>query len=415
MAHTPSPEPRRAPLVALITTSPLALWAFFVTQARQLRAAGFAIEAVSAPGDKLEEFRRLTGVPAHGVRFERRMHPLADLRALWSLWNLLRWRRPAIVHTHTPKAGLIGMIAAALLKIPVRIYTVNGLVLETRLGLARWVLVTTERLACRLATQVLCVSPSLARRMSELELCPPAKLRVLGSGASHGVDLAQFDPSAPWADGGRVRRRYGIPPDALVVGFAGRIVRDKGIEELAAAWINLREEFTSLHLLLCGVFESNDAIRTDTRALLSSDDRVHLTGGMISDMPSAYAAMDVVVLPSWREGLPNVALEAAAMKLPIVATRATGCVDAVADGVTGLLTTPGDAGELAQAIRALLEDPDRRQRMGEAGRRFVGERFSEREVTARLAAEYWRLLGHPSPRTHVEKAEEYAGAAEANV
>jgi glycosyltransferase involved in cell wall biosynthesis len=188
----------------------------------------------------------------------------------------------------------------------------------------------------------------------------------------------------------------------LVIGYVGRLVRDKGVEDLAAAWSILRGESEDLRLLLCGDFEADNAVRAEVRAALLGDNRVRFTAGFADDMPPMYSAMDICVLPTYREGLPNVCLEASARRIPVVATRIPGCVDAVEDGVTGLLVPPRDPESLAGALRRLILDPDLRRRLGEAGRRFVQARFSEDTVCDLLMSEYLALLsasGLPLPKT----------------
>jgi lipopolysaccharide/colanic/teichoic acid biosynthesis glycosyltransferase len=377
-----------------VTTSPLALWSFFRNMTAFLPQHGFETVAISSPGEKLDEFRAWTGVPVHAVAMKRQISPLADLPALWRLWRLIRRYRPAIVHSHTPKAGLLGMMAAWLARVRIRVYTIHGLPLMTRTGWQFHVSRLAETLACRLATSVNCVSDSVRRVVLDLGICPPAKVRTLGYGSCSGVNLHRFDPAACGrADRARVRAQYGIPEDALLIGFVGRIVRDKGIRELAAAWQRLRAEFPNLHLLCCGDFEPQDPVPADVREALQNDARVHFTNGFVNDMPPVYAALDVCVLPTYREGLPTVALECAAMQVPLVATRVPGCIDAIQDGVTGLLVDARSADALASAIARLLGDPQLGKEMDRAAREFVRAKFSEEIVFENVLAEYRRLLG----------------------
>jgi glycosyltransferase involved in cell wall biosynthesis len=187
-----------------------------------------------------------------------------------------------------------------------------------------------------------------------------------------------------------LRARLGISPDAAVLGFVGRLVRDKGIAELAAAWGMLRDEFPGAHLVLVGPEEPQDPVPPGTMELLRQDPRVHLVGP--ADSAPWYAAMDVLLFPSYREGFPNVPLEAAAMGLPVVATRIPGCVDAVADGETGTLVPPRDAGALAGAVRPYLASPALRSQHGRRGRERALRDFGQEAIWAALHAEYLRLL-----------------------
>jgi lipopolysaccharide/colanic/teichoic acid biosynthesis glycosyltransferase/glycosyltransferase involved in cell wall biosynthesis len=375
-----------------IMTVPQSLF-FLTRQVRFMKDRGFEVHAIASPGPALDRFGREEGIETSSVEMPRRISPWGDLVALVRLLRVL-WRiRPAIVQSHTPKGGLLGMIAAFLAGVPVRIYTIHGLPLETARGLKRVLLRWTEKISCLLASQVIAVGPSLRRRAIAEGLASSSKVKVLGKGTINGVDaLGRFNPlrHAP-SEGSAVRLTLGIPPDARVIGCVGRIVRDKGLEVLVKAWTSLREEYRDLHLLVVGAFEPQDPISRSSEELLRSDPRVHLTGNVDSVRP-LYRAMQVVVLPSYREGFPTVPLEAAAMELPVVATRVTGCVDAVLDGVTGTLVSPGDPGRLGDALRTYLDHPERGVEQGRAGRERVLQDFRQDVVSEHFHREYRRLL-----------------------
>jgi lipopolysaccharide/colanic/teichoic acid biosynthesis glycosyltransferase len=249
-----------------------------------------------------------------------------------------------------------------------------------------------EGLACTLATDVLCVSDSARCEAVSARVCSGAKARVLGAGSSHGVDLEIFDPVRfDPSERRRIRGRYGIPPTALVAGFVGRFVTDKGFADLMSGWQMMLRKYPDSHLVLCGDREQHDPVAPATWELVVNDSRVHIVKEAIENMPQVYAAMDVCVLPTYREGLPNAILESAAMGIPVVATRVTGCVDAVRDGETGFLIPPRNPAAVAEAVGRLFDNPDLRVRMGQAGRRFVARFFSHHDVSLRLAREYREL------------------------
>ena len=385
---------------------------FLRGQVRWVRDRGFEPHVAAARGERLASFGRKEGVAVHPVPMSRRVSPLRDLGSLVRLVRLMRRVRPTVVHAHTPKAGLLAMLAATLVRVPVRIYQLRGLPLETASGLVRQLLWLSDRLACGLAHRVIANSDSLRQVAVREGLCPEAKLRVLVHGSGNGVDAAgRFDP-ARLRGKTRVetRDRWGIPRDARVIGFVGRLVRDKGVAELAAAWRALREQHADLHLLVVGPFEERDPVSAETRAALEGDPRVHLTGANW-ETPSLYAAMDVVALPTYREGFPNVPLEAAAMELPVVATRVTGCVDAVEDGVTGTLVPAREAETLAAALGRYLDDPALRRRHGRAGRERVLREFRPEAIWEAVHAEYVALLGRaPAPPVEASAPRETAAA-----
>jgi glycosyltransferase involved in cell wall biosynthesis len=383
-----------------ITTIPMS-FVFLTGQTGYMKARGFEVYWVSAPRELMQRFSAQEQVPAYAVEMPRRIAPLRDLAAVFRIWRRLRQLRPQIVHAHTPKGGLLGMISAKLGRVPVRIYSIRGLPFMTASGYKRKLLWWSERIACLLAHQVFCVSRSLSAVAVKEGLCPAEKMKVLLQGSGNGVDaIKRFNPSRMGESTRQeTRASYGIPADALVVGFVGRLVRDKGVVELAEAWKVLRTDFLSLHLLIVGPFEPQDPVPPVVEKLLRADPRIHLTGEEWNT-PPLYAAMDVAALPTYREGFPNVPLEAAAMGLPVVATRIPGCVDAIQEGVTGTLVPPGDAKALTDAIRRYLNDPELRYQHGQAGRERVLRDFRQEDIWEAVYQEYIRLLrrqGFPVP------------------
>ena len=346
------------PRIVVIVNTPMML-GFFVGQVGFLRANGFGWELISSSGHGLLEFGSREGIAVHAVEMTRTITPLRDLRTLYQLWRLLLRLRPTIVDAHTPKGGLLGMTAAWLARVPVRVYHVHGLPLLMAGGVKQLVLRWSDRVAGRMAHRVLCVSESIRRAALNEGLFPAAKARVLARGTINGVDsAARFNPQYMGRDAGReVRARLGIPAGARVLGFVGRVVRFKGVVELAGAWHRLRPTYTDMRLLIVGPFESKDPMPAEIREELSLDPRAHLVATWVDDTRPYYAAMDVLALPSHREGFPYAILEASAMELPVVATRVPGCVDAVVDGVTGTLVPAFDALALADAIAGYMEDP----------------------------------------------------------
>lgn len=374
-----------------ITTVPESL-DFLAGQAEYMRARGFEVHAMSSPSDLLWEFAKREKVEAHAVEMARAISPAGDIRALRNMIRQIRSIRPHIVHAHTPKAGLLGTVAAWIAGVPVRIYHVHGSPFVTAHGLRRVLLMACEVVACSLATRVICVSRSLRELMVRHRLCSPRKSAVLLNGSINGVDAqSRFNPRRAGVERTATRFRFGIPPEAVVIGFVGRMVRDKGLVELLYAWKALREEYPNAHMLLVGPFEPQDPVPLQIRQELCSDLRVHLVG-LDWNTPPLYAAMDIVVLPSYREGLPSVMLEAGAMELPVVATSVAGCVDVVIDGETGILVPPRDVLALANALRRYLEDPKLRHKHGKAGRERSLRDFSPESIRQALFDEYKRLL-----------------------
>jgi glycosyltransferase involved in cell wall biosynthesis len=360
-----------------------------------LRVAGFDVTLVSAPGELLTQRAQAEGVTAIPVRMRRGIAPLADLRSFFALLFLLLRLRPAITDFSTPKAGLLGNLAAWVARVPHRVYTLRGLKLESASGAKRRVLLWAERLSAKCAHVVLCNSESLRTAALALRIAPEGKLRMLGDGSSNGVDTERFSPrfSAGFLldDLSPVRVDLGIPEGDLVLGFAGRMTRDKGIPELLVAFDEILLSAPGCWLLLVGWFDAaEDALEARWRRKIAEHPRIRHTG-QVPDVAPYYRAMDVLVLPTHREGFPNAALEASASGIPVITTESTGARDAVLAEVTGLLIPPGNSAAIAEASLELLGDAAKRKRMGAAGRAWAVERYSQERVLG-LAVEFYRGL-----------------------
>jgi glycosyltransferase involved in cell wall biosynthesis len=319
---------------------------------------------------------------------EREIAPFRDIVSLWRLWRLLCRTQPDLVVAGTPKAGLLGTLAARLAGVPYVVYTMHGLRLETARGWKRKLLTITERIACRCAHRVHCVSPSLRARAIDLELVRPEKAVVVGPGTCNGVDADRLHASLDAQQKAReLRRQLGIEEDAPVIGFVGRFTRDKGVAELYQAFISLSEQYSSLRVLLVGDFEVGDPIAPDIRRAIESNCAVIRTG-FVPDVVPYYHIMDICVLPTYREGFPGVPLEAQAAGIPVVTTQATGAIDSVLDKQTGFIVPVGDVSALSDAIDRLLGNPSLRKRMGEAGRAWVEAVFQREIVWALVAQAY---------------------------
>lgn len=385
------------PHVALVLTSALAAPRILGGQAGYLARSGFRVTVIAGPaaGVDLAAFGRREGVAIRQPPLEREPAPGADLRALCRLWRELRRLRPDVVEAGTPKAGALGMLAAALAGVPVRIYTLHGLRLETARGVRRAGLWLAERLATALAHETVAVGAGLLGRARELGLLGPGEGRVLAGGSANGVDIERFGAAAA----ARIDSRTA---DSRTIGYVGRLTRDKGLVELVAAFDRLRPEFPGLRLLLVGDFEDGDPLPEGTRRRIELSPEIELTG-FVDDPADFYARLDVAALPSYREGLPNAALEAAAAGRSIVASRIPGMADAIVDGETGLLVPAGDVEALAGALRALLSDPARASRMGRAARERVAREF-EPERVWRARAELYREWIARRPGTAIGRA-----------
>jgi len=354
---------------------------------RALRLAGFRVVLVCSPGELLTQTASAAEVECIALPIARFISPLSDLLSLWRLWRLLVHLRPQITEFSTPKAGLLGTLAARFAGVSHRVYLLRGLRLDTVKGLKRFLLLTAERIAAASAHLVLCNSDSLRKEALLLGVAPAHKLQMLGDGSSHGVNTERFYPGPS-----QIREELHIPSSASVIGFVGRLTRDKGLPELIEAFVNILKAQPETHLLLVGWFDAaEDALSSTLRAQIQSHPRIHVTG-LVPDTVHYYRAMDLLILPTWREGFPNVVLEAASCGLPVITTLSTGSRDAVLPEITGLLIPPGYPDAICEAALNLLRDPQRRERMGAAARTWVKERYSDERVIGLNVDFYKNLL-----------------------
>lgn len=394
------------PRIVYVFTSSLAL-RFLRGQFGYLRKAGYDVFIISSSGNDLKEVGELEGVHTITIPLAREISPTKDLMSLWYLWRAMRKLRPCITNVGTPKAGLLGGLAAFLTGVPCRIYNLYGLRLETTHGVKRQMLAFAERLACFCAHRVICVSESLRQEAVGLGLVNFDHTTVFTPGSCNGVDVPRFNITQGVQNPGcQLREKLGIPLFAPVVGFVGRFTRDKGIKELLEAFNSLKGLFPELRLLLVGDFEEGDPpppevtqrIRTDTNIVCS---------GFVPDSAPYYQVMNVLALPTYREGFPNVVLEAGAAGKPAVVSNATGAVDSVIDGETGLIVPIRDTVALTGALAKLLSNPSLARTMGQTARKRVIAEFQQERIWSGLLDEYHSLLkarGLPLPVIPLQSA-----------
>lgn len=377
--------------VAHITTIDMGLRYLLLNQLRYLqRDAGYDVTGISADGPDVPVIQE-AGIQHRAVRMTRRpFDPIADLRGFLHYWRLLAKERFTIVHTHNPKPTLYGQIAARLAGTPVVVNTLHGFYFHDNTHpVLRQLFIWMETVAARCADVILSQNQEDVRTAIRVGICPPEKIKFLGN----GIDLKRFHGKVSPAERALTRQRLGFSNEHNVVGFVGRLVREKGIPELFEAGRLLRQRIPNLRLLFIGPMDTDkpDALSPQSATQHQVDDICSFLG-LRHDLPELYSAMDVCALPSHREGFPRAPMEACAMGVPIVVTDVRGCREVVENERNGLLVPLKDPQALAAALSRILTSPELASRYSVEARKVAEERFDERLVFEKVQAEYARLL-----------------------
>ena len=375
-----------------ITTVPLSMRLLIGGQPAYMKEKGLDVILVSADGPDWAGIPNLDQYEVHKVDMARQIHLWKDLLALFALIRLFRQVKPDIVHSHTPKAGLLGMLAAKLSGVPVRMHTVAGLPLMESTGLKRKILVLAERLTYWAAHRVYPNSFRLRDFIETSRMTAPSRLQVIAQGSSNGIDATHFQRTPELeAAAARLREERGIKPESVVFIFIGRIVRDKGINELLGAFDGLPDPRAVL--LLVGSFEDDlDPVDDRSREIIRRNPRI-IHVGFQKDVRLFLCAADVLVFPSYREGFPNVPMQAGCFGLPSVVTDINGCNDIIEEEVNGLIIPPKDEPALRAAMVRMVTDPALKARCAGAARGRILQKYQQSVVWEALYQEYQRLLG----------------------
>lgn len=366
---------------------------FMDGQLRYLKGRGFEPKALSSKGPGFEEFQSREQVEMLELPMDRGISPLHDLQSLARCIALFRRERPQVVNASTPKAGLIVTVAARICHVPVRVYTMRGLRMETTVGWKRNLLLNMEKIAASSATHCLAVSDSLKERAIEFGIVAEEKITVLGKGSGDGFDVARFQ-SGPEIEAAAIKLRdhCKFSKDDVVLGFVGRLTKDKGVNELVAAFKMLSQKNGKLRLLIVGDYEDDDPVEESVKQEIESNPKIIKTG-FVADPVAYYHLMNIFVFLTKREGFGNVSIEAALCGLPVVASDVTGARNTIIDEKTGLLVDPENLQEITETIDRLIASDSLRIRFGEAGREWASANFSNEMLWKELDSFYKTCLG----------------------
>lgn len=316
-----------------------------------------------------------------------------DVRALFELIKLIRREKPDVVHANTPKASLLGITAAWWCRVPHRVYTVTGLRFQTAKGFFRWLLITMERITCRLSTKVIPEGDGVAKTLRD-ERITRKPLKKLHNGNINGLDLAHYDKSAiPINLLSQAKSETSFSEESFTFIFVGRIVRDKGICELVEAFTRLQQEHPDARLLLVGDFEQKlDPLPEDVYHTIQSHPAIYCAGWQ-NDVRPWFAAADALAFPSYREGFPNVVMQAGAMELPCVVSNINGCNEIIIEGENGLIIPSHDAAALYQAMKRMMEDKALYTHCQQNARPLIASRYKQEDVWQATLEMYRSLTG----------------------
>jgi glycosyltransferase involved in cell wall biosynthesis len=374
-----------------ITTVPISLEKLLEGQLTFMQNH-FDVTAISAEQEHLALYGKNNGVATKHIELTRKITPYKDLKAVYALYRYLLEEKPLIVHTHTPKAGIVGMIAAYFARVPLRLHTVAGLPLMEATGIKRIVLNLVEKLTYRCANHVYPNSKGLNDFILSEKFVKPDKLKVLGKGSSNGIDIDYFNTalfSSEFVTNHKAE--WNIPEEDFVFVFVGRMVKDKGVNEIVSSFLRLQKKHSDSSLLLVGPFEDDlDPLHEETnQAILSNSKIIH--AGFQKDVRPFLAISDILVFPSYREGFPNVVLQAGAMGLPAIVSNINGCNEIVQENHNGIIIPVKHEEATYQAMLKIIEDQSLYESLAKNARIAVTQNYSRDEMWQHLLNEYKQL------------------------
>jgi glycosyltransferase involved in cell wall biosynthesis len=344
-------------------------------------SAHYEVIGVSGDGLALDQVRENEGIKTHVVEMTRSITPIKDLKATYKLYKFLKKERPFIVHTHTPKAGTLGMLAAKLAGVHNRIHTIAGLPLLEVSGIKRKLLDAVEKFTYRCATHILPNSYGLEKIILDNNYTKPSKLKVIGNGSSNGINTKHYDATLVSEDKKEIlKKELDINENDIVFIFIGRVVKDKGINELVHAFDSLSKQYLNAKLILVGKRENHlDPLLPETERLISQNNQIKAVG-VQKDIRPYVAISHVLAFPSYREGFPNVVLQCSCMGLPCIVSNINGCNEVIEHNINGLIVAVKNEIELEKAMQFMINFPEKRKEMHQHTRSRIMQRYEQKFV-----------------------------------
>ena len=383
------------PKLIRITTVPMSLKILLKGQHHFMSENGFEVIGISSSGEELQDVEREENIRTISIEMTRTISPLKDLKSVWQLYKIFKKEKPQIVHTHTPKAGTVGMLAAKLAGVPHRLHTVAGLPLLVVKGKKRKLLDFVEKITYACATKVYPNSFGLYDIILENKYTTKDKLKVIGKGSSNGIDTSHFDPKLFSEEQKQeLKNSLGIKPEDFVFVFVGRLVKDKGINELINAFSQIRKFANSqiCKLVLVGTFETElDPLLLETLKEIETNPNI-ISVGFQKDVCPYFSISDCLVFPSYREGFPNVVLQAGAMGLPSIVSDINGCNEIVENGHNGFIIPVQNQEKLHEKMLFLLQNSEKRTEIANNSRKKIVENYERNYIWNEILKEYNTLL-----------------------
>ena len=371
----------------IVTTVPHTLL-FFKGQIQILKKL-FDVTLISSPGSKLNYMQELEKVPTHGLEIKRNISLINDLKSLYHLVLLFKKTKPHVVHGNTPKGGLLSMLAAFICRVPKRIYCIHGLRYQGNTGIKGSILKAMERFTCFLASDIVTVSFGVAKTLKK-DSITKKKVSVLANGSINGINSEYFAPGS--INSNSLKEEIGLKKGNLVFGFVGRLVKDKGTNELIEAFVKLSEKYSHIRLLLVGGEEENlDPLLPITKKHLVNHPYIKSVG-IQEDIRPYLDLMDIFTFPSYREGFGVSIMEAASMGIPAISSDTTGCNEIIQDGYNGILIPPRSTDHLKNAMELLINNPELKNKLAAVTRPYILEKYDQQLVWNAVNDFYIKLM-----------------------
>lgn len=371
----------------IITTVPVSLF-FFKGQVQILKKE-FDIEVVTGPGIGFEKFCTTEKVIGHRIfGMKREISLFSDIKSLYKLIKLFRKVKPEIIHGNTPKGGLLSMIAGWVTKIPHRIYCVHGLRYQGETGLKRKLLMFLESVSCKMATEVFTVSFGVKKILKDDNIFKK-NVNVIWNGSVNGIDVAHFFSEV--VDESSLIKKFNIDDNNLMFGFVGRLVKDKGVNELIEAFVEINKEHNNTRLLLVGDYEETDPVKEETKKEIANNPNI-IFAGWQTDIRSFLKIMDLFVFPSYREGFGVSLMEAAAMNVPAISSNITGCNEIIKDGYNGRLIQSKSKDDLKNTMEQFIEKPKLLDQMSSVSRQYVINKYEQKKLWNKALEKYMSII-----------------------